>query len=551
MSKTDNLNISVKRDDSIRSTIYSVPLGLDLKQRVALVKNRASNVSQLKQCLVGDFDLIESIPLYSKSSAVQKLFDAIKGWGVIKYLHKSPELVASIVEQITKVAVEEENGIQSQAAECACKILENLVHSFKEKMLDECQVEALFDVEGDRLGLENVVVSDEEYEKMKSQSKTMAIDQVKKQVGEKVFSEWIEGSAAQNLKESAEAWNKLSSVFGDLGNVLGRGFDLTTGILQSQGWQNIKRLNELVERIPELQELLELIGRMRLANAEQEPDKTIMEAVFETIDKTVYEPIETKVDYIPEEICGITSGDSIERMIASEYTLLSSKKRILRLLFHAKRIERSLLQYELLGTDIDFGSREGTENLEVQKPAQSRTKLGPIIICLDTSGSMHGVPEQVCKALALQAIKIAQRDKRQLLLINWSGLGNCVAEELSLSSAGLNTLLRLLLSSFTGGSDVYAPVQMALAQLRKTEGSWNKADILMVSDGEWTIPQGILTDLQKAREEHRVKFHGVLVGGHGRVNSLKGAHGRVNSLKLMCDEGCFHTFSSWDAFGGC
>lgn len=113
---------------------------------------------------------------------------------------------------------------------------------------------------------------------------------------------------------------------------------------------------------------------------------------------------------------------------------------------------------------------------------------------------------------------------------------NREAQELGLDSKGYKQLVELLLSSFHGGNDVYLPVQKALEQLRKMESNWNRADILMVSDGLWHVPAGMLTSLELARKEHGVRFHGVLVGG------------QASPFDQICDPGRLHTFKSWDAF---
>jgi len=50
-------------------------------------------------------------------------------------------------------------------------------------------------------------------------------------------------------------------------------------------------------------------------------------------------------------------------------------------------------------------------------------ELGPIILCLDTSGSMRGAREVVAKALVLECMRGAHRQQRKCYLYAFSGPG--------------------------------------------------------------------------------------------------------------------------------
>ncbi len=52
-------------------------------------------------------------------------------------------------------------------------------------------------------------------------------------------------------------------------------------------------------------------------------------------------------------------------------------------------------------------------------------ELGPIILCLDTSGSMRGARETVAKALALECLRGANRQRRPCYLYAFSGPSEC------------------------------------------------------------------------------------------------------------------------------
>jgi uncharacterized protein with von Willebrand factor type A (vWA) domain len=59
-------------------------------------------------------------------------------------------------------------------------------------------------------------------------------------------------------------------------------------------------------------------------------------------------------------------------------------------------------------------------DLQEIRPA---AEMGPIILCLDTSGSMRGAREVVAKALALECMRGAHRQQRPCYLYAFSGPG--------------------------------------------------------------------------------------------------------------------------------
>lgn len=177
-----------------------------------------------------------------------------------------------------------------------------------------------------------------------------------------------------------------------------------------------------------------------------------------------------------EETRGLTRSDDISRMLPSEAQLLAASKAApgrkglpsARLLHYARRLERTLLTYERVGwTDVPAQTRSGTVRGAAPSCPVSRTRnfrqnscqrlpfprmsglrsidyactrfpsalrcrpprqevrpaavSGPIILCLDTSGSMMGAREVVAKALALECMRQARTQKRACYLYSFSG----------------------------------------------------------------------------------------------------------------------------------
>jgi uncharacterized protein with von Willebrand factor type A (vWA) domain len=206
---------------------------------------------------------------------------------------------------------------------------------------------------------------------------------------------------------------------------------------------------------------------------------------------------------------------------------------VFRKLWKAKFIERSLACYQVKG--IAQRRKISEEWVEEEQVVRKKLERGPIIVCLDTSGSMHGVPETVAKAITLEAMRLAHAEGRDCLLYAFSGLGDVTEHDLDLSPAGIESLCKFLSMSFHGGTDVSGPISAAT---RKLDGAkWKRADIIMVSDGEFDVPGNTQQTLEEAKKKHGLRVHGLLVS--------KGYHGSygLSSMRSLCDP--VHVFSDW------
>lgn len=326
--------------------------------------------------------------------------------------------------------------------------------------------------------------------------------------------------------ERARAWAEISEVFGDLGRLLGRGWDLSLGILRHTGWLDVLRLSALIEKLPQIQQIVRSLGRLQ----DTHDGSPIAERVFGPVRRLEEERKEVWTPSIPAETRGVERGSSLSRMLPAEAAMLGHPK--LRMLWHARRAERALLLYRVEGVEIETTLREveSTEEIEGKRP---RPERGPIIAVIDTSGSMHGIPERIAKALVLQALRTAYEERRRCFVFAYSGPGQILEHELELSTEGLGRFLAFLGMSFGGGNDETAVLLRVVDRL-STEG-WRKADIIFVSDGEWPVPTGALARIELAREVG-TRFCGVQIGNRGRTG-----------LHAVCEP--VHVFREWAELG--
>jgi uncharacterized protein with von Willebrand factor type A (vWA) domain len=206
------------------------------------------------------------------------------------------------------------------------------------------------------------------------------------------------------------------------------------------------------------------------------------------------------------------------RMLPSEAMLLTHRR--LRLVWHARHAERSLLTYE-----EDDRMREVVhERMPVWQPRprcmpDRRMEAGPMLICVDTSGSMQGGPEAVAKAVVLEAMRTAHAQQRACHVFAFGGPGEIIELEFGMDMAGIVSLAQFLGQGFRGGTDVCGPIERVIERL--AEERWQLADLLIASDGEFGATPGTVAALAHTKVELGLRVLGVLIGDRETPSMLE------------------------------
>lgn len=164
-----------------------------------------------------------------------------------------------------------------------------------------------------------------------------------------------------------------------------------------------------------------------------------------------------KVRHGVDELSDIEQGADLGRVLPAELARLRHPR--LRLALLRDLLERRTLQYALRGTE-DLGR-------------------GPLVVCLDKSGSMEGDPDIWATAVALALLELAHRQRRPFALLAFD---SAVAYQ-AIVDVGQALPEASLFVRCSGGTDIHAAVTRALDIIASHPGPLRKADVVLVTDG--------------------------------------------------------------------
>ena len=311
-------------------------------------------------------------------------------------------------------------------------------------------------------------------------------------------------------------WEEMLALLQGLGDLPNMRRDEMRGHLNSREFREAQRISAL---LPHLRPLAELIRR--LGRALPSPDLPPAQQAQRLSRATQAQSMmlrETRLPDAPGEYKGIRHSDRIERMLGSEAQQI--RHPVLHRLWRARLAESRLLTYEseavLLEMVPDPSARHRPQATASVPHPQAR---GPMLVCVDTSGSMRGGPESVAKAVVLEVLRVAHRERRACRLIAFGGPGELLERDLDLGRDGLRHLLDFIGQSFDGGTDLQAPLERVVELVHGER--WRSADLLIVSDGEFGCTEPTLLRLDSAKLSLGLRVQGVLLGDRETIGMLE------------------------------
>lgn len=326
----------------------------------------------------------------------------------------------------------------------------------------------------------------------KSKWELVQIDSMRKEFLEKLYSKIYK-------------FMKLESLLLPFIKNLGRLWDLSEGTFETSGFEILDTFAKLLEHDESLKELADLLGKQTRAQISYEKelrDKVVIKSSWQP--KHAYKG----------EINGLRFSNDISSVLPSELSLMNNPAA--NKLFQLKFAQKQLLSYDYQRMEEEQEESKEKEETTIEK----KEPKGPIIICVDTSGSMHGTPENIAKTITFALSKIAIEEERKCYLISFS----TSIETLDLTDFSANPIGRLvqfLRMSFHGGTDATLALKHAVKML--SENEWKNADVLMISDFVMqTLDNDIKTQIEYAQKDN-TNFHSLVIGtsgNNGAINSF-------------------------------
>lgn len=263
--------------------------------------------------------------------------------------------------------------------------------------------------------------------------------------------------ACEQASQKADETKRMMSAFGQ-GNQGGQ---------QHMASPNAKKqLAEKLVNNEHLQKIAELAGKMQ---------------------RTALDKQRVKSRHGVDEVADIMIGDDLSRLVPAEMMKLAHPS--LKLLFKKNYLEKQLMQYRIRGNE-----------------KQAR---GPLIVCIDESGTMKGQRDVWAKAAAMALLTIAQKQKRKYMMIHFDQNVQRVdrfekkADPLEIIDA---------ISHFTsGGTEFEEPLNQAV-QAIAGEQFYKSADIVFITDGDAAVSEKFVETFNMAKKLANFEVISVLIG---------------------------------------
>ena len=259
-----------------------------------------------------------------------------------------------------------------------------------------------------------------------------------------------------------------------------------------------KKVEKLVYSYPALAEIVRTMGREQPPKHEDEMDNTIKR----------YLPLLPSPPKPVVEIEEVSNGNDLRHVLPVEMAIMADPET--EDFFYLKYATKKL---QLFANKPKEQSQMKTEQTKEKKP---RLEKGPIIVSLDTSGSMSGKRIQLAKTLLLQLLRMAKKQKRKCYLISFSVRAQTLDLSLPGSWRKLNDFLD---NSFTGGTDGEEMLKDALRMLQTS--NFSMADVLIISDFYFSVPQPKTRDKMNKERAKGTRFYGLKIhSGSNAYNSI-------------------------------
>ncbi|MDX2283256.1 MAG: VWA domain-containing protein [Bacteroidia bacterium] len=296
-------------------------------------------------------------------------------------------------------------------------------------------------------------------------------------------------SFASLLEAKTREYKRLHQLLSPFSEYVNRHWDLSRDLWRDADFDLLQQYEQLLQDEAAVQELADLLGRMREAEIlteEEEYRRVIVrqEWVEDTLEKL--------------EITGVHASSDLNAMVSSEAGLLADPDT--EAVFLKRFADQGLQTFRYEDRRLVTSEDQFTE---VHQRVRRKQK-GPFIVCVDTSDSMSGDAERIAKVLCFAILRMAASEDRRAFLINFSvGIRTLDLHDIGRSLGSIAEFLRM---SFKGGTDISLAMYEVLRQLQ-TE-AYRDADVLVISDFiMYRMEEDIIARVRHFQQNQGVRFH--------------------------------------------
>ncbi len=389
------------------------------------------------------------------------------------------ELIPEPVKQQIKKMREQEQGQLQKLAQQAQEAKEHADQAGDEAMeaaMDASQAEANGDPQVGQLQQQaKQAKAQAEQLSQQAQQAEMTFEQAQAKLAEQgeALEQELESQAGEKIRQALRKAMKDARDEAEEQTETLQAWGTEQGEIQKLSYEEKMELAEKLKKSNKLREVAKIVGRFRrMALAKQK------------------EKISSRTGIVTN----VKRGNDLRRLVPTERMKLSNP-----------------------ATRMDFYRRFASRQLFVFETKEKQSLgQGPVIVCIDNSGSIKPAQEIWEKGLALGLYQCADFKNRHFIFIQYGGPSDPLkVVEIRKGEASYRKLIEIAEYFLGGGTDFEKPLKKAREFIEKGL----KADIVFITDGECAVSTEFLLDFNGARKKIPFSLFSVLLNLGGKTSS--------------------------------
>jgi len=250
----------------------------------------------------------------------------------------------------------------------------------------------------------------------------------------------------------------------------------------------------------------------RLAFAERlrTPEMKMLSEVIGQMKRFALGVKATRVNDVPHEAYDVEAGNVLTRVLKAQFALLGHPDT--KYEFYRRYSQKELLQFKMRGTE------------EVGK--------GPIVICIDKSGSMGGKPFMWAMGVAEALRRFAAEEDRDYYAMFFGNNDDRERFDFPEGKGPFEKVLAFLGTQANGGTHFDGVLTEALEKASKQfdASGKGKADIVFITDGMASLTEDWIKQFNDERNRIGVRLYSVYIGGARDMSHKTGPVGLLDQI---------------------